>query len=135
MVQTADSRAGRRWFTIGVILLVIWAVAMILAPLRLPIAWAALLAFLLHPLQVKLTRRLRNRPNAAAARTKSGKCRRICHGCQRKTAQKIAKAPTIPSRHAQSRRSFTRATIIVASTERISKKCQGFAPSPSMKGR
>jgi predicted PurR-regulated permease PerM len=66
MVQTSDSRAGRRWFTIAMILLVVWAVAMILKPLRVPIAWAGLLAFLLQPLQVKLTRRLRGSPNAAA---------------------------------------------------------------------
>jgi predicted PurR-regulated permease PerM len=66
MVQTADSRAARRWFTIAVILLILWLVVMILKPLGTPIIWAALLAFLMQPLQVKLTARFGNRPSAAA---------------------------------------------------------------------
>ena len=36
---------------------VLYAVVLILRPLRIPIAWAALLAFLMQPLQSILTRR------------------------------------------------------------------------------
>ncbi len=63
---TTASRSTRRWLAIAVIVATLWAVWLILAPLRTPILWAALLAFLMQPLQVKLTRRFRNSPNAAA---------------------------------------------------------------------
>jgi predicted PurR-regulated permease PerM len=61
-----DRRALRRWFAVGVVILLLWAVWLILRPLITPIAWAAILAFLLYPLQLRLTRRLGNRPTAAA---------------------------------------------------------------------
>jgi predicted PurR-regulated permease PerM len=61
-----DRRMLRRWFAIGVVLLVLWAVWLILRPLFTAIAWAAVLAFLLYPLQRQLTRRLGDRRAAAA---------------------------------------------------------------------
>jgi predicted PurR-regulated permease PerM len=60
------SQTLRRWFTIGVVVIVLWAVWLILKPLRTPIAWAAMLAFLLFPLQQKLTRRFGGRRTVAA---------------------------------------------------------------------
>jgi predicted PurR-regulated permease PerM len=65
MAETAAGRSLKRWFTIVVVVIVLWAVVLILKPMRMPIAWAALLAFLLHPLQRRLTRRFGNE-NAAA---------------------------------------------------------------------
>ena len=59
-------RQLRRWFAISVVVIVVWMVWMILRPLRMPIAWAAVLSFLLYPLQVRLTRKLGNRRSAAA---------------------------------------------------------------------
>ena len=59
-------RQLRRWFAIAVVIIVVWLVWQILRPMRMPIAWAAVLGFLLHPLQVRLTRKLGNRPSAAA---------------------------------------------------------------------
>jgi predicted PurR-regulated permease PerM len=67
MSEDQNSKALRRWFTAGAVLLVLWAVWMVLSPLRLPIAWAAILAFLVFPLQISLTRRLRGNRTAAAA--------------------------------------------------------------------
>lgn len=67
MNEPSDGRTLRQWFTVAVILAVLVAVAMILAPLRKSIAWGAFLGFLLLPLQRRLTRRLGNSPNAAAA--------------------------------------------------------------------
>lgn len=66
MSEEQDSRALRRWFTAGVVIVVLWAVWMILEPLRMPLAWAAVLAFLLFPLQLKLARALGHRRTAAA---------------------------------------------------------------------
>ena len=65
-IEQHDSRTLRRWFAVGAVLLVLWAVWMILRPMRSPIAWAAVLAFLLHPLQQRLTRKLGVRRSAAA---------------------------------------------------------------------
>jgi predicted PurR-regulated permease PerM len=67
MPVESDSRILRRWFTIGAVLLVLFAVWLIVRPLVLPIAWAAILAFLLHPLQVRLTRRFNGRATLAAS--------------------------------------------------------------------
>lgn len=67
MIDEGDSRALRRWFTVGILLVVLAAVILILRPMAMPIAWAAMLAFLMHPVHVALTRKLRNRPNASAA--------------------------------------------------------------------
>jgi predicted PurR-regulated permease PerM len=66
MNSITDSQKLRRWFTAGVVLVVLWAIWLILRPLAVPISWAAVLAFLLFPLQLRLTRRLRNRPAIAA---------------------------------------------------------------------
>src|SRR6478609_1202236 len=59
-------RQLRRWFAISVVVIVVWMVWMILRPLRMPIAWAAVLSFLLYPLQVRLTSLPANRRSAAA---------------------------------------------------------------------
>jgi predicted PurR-regulated permease PerM len=67
MSDEQNSRSLRQLFTIGAIAIVLWAIWLVLRPLRMPIAWAAILAFLLYPLQVSLTRRLRGSRTAAAA--------------------------------------------------------------------
>ncbi|MEO6186796.1 MAG: AI-2E family transporter [Steroidobacteraceae bacterium] len=67
MAEESNSHALRRWFTIGAVIVLLLAVWLILRPLALPIAWAAILAFLMHPLQVRLTRRLKGRKTLAAS--------------------------------------------------------------------
>jgi len=67
MAEESNSRVLRRWFTIGAVVILLLAVWLILRPLILPIAWAAILSFLMHPLQVKLTRRLKGRQTLAAS--------------------------------------------------------------------
>jgi predicted PurR-regulated permease PerM len=67
MTTENDSRALRRWFTVGIVIVVLWAICLVLWPLRMAIAWAAVLAFLLYPLHLNLTRRFRNRPTVAAS--------------------------------------------------------------------
>jgi predicted PurR-regulated permease PerM len=64
--EARDRRALRRWFAVVVVVMVVWAVWLILRPLITSIAWAAVLAFLLYPLQQQLARRLGNRQTAAA---------------------------------------------------------------------
>ena len=66
MSEDSNSQVLRRWFTVGAVVVVLWALSLILWPLRMPIVWAAVLAFLLHPLQRHLSRRFGNRPAAAA---------------------------------------------------------------------
>ena len=66
MTVTRESQALRRWFTIGTLIIVVAAIALILWPLRVPIAWAAMLAFLMTPLHKRLTKKFGNRPNASA---------------------------------------------------------------------
>jgi predicted PurR-regulated permease PerM len=66
MSEPIDGRALRQWFTVGVIVLILAAVVLILAPVRKSIAWAAFLAFLLLPLQRRLTPRFGHRPGVAA---------------------------------------------------------------------
>ena len=61
-----DGRTLRLWFTVAVILTILAAVVLILAPVRGAIAWAAFLAFLLLPLQRSLTGRFRGRATIAA---------------------------------------------------------------------
>src|SRR5690606_18803130 len=56
----------QRWLAAAVILAVLLAVWLILRRLVSPIAWSMVLAFLMHPLQRRLTRKLGNRPSAAA---------------------------------------------------------------------
>lgn len=65
MIDTGSARNQRRWMAIFVIVVVLYAVLMILNPLRMPIAWAAFLAFLLQPLQQRLTRRFKSQSAAA----------------------------------------------------------------------
>ena len=64
--EQTDSRTLRRWFAVGTVVVVLWAVWVILKPMRMPIAWAAVLGFLLYPLQQRLTRSLGGRRSAAA---------------------------------------------------------------------
>jgi len=66
MTARPDGGTLRLWFTVAVILTILATTLLILAPVRGAIAWAAFLAFLLLPLQRRLTRRFGNRPNAAA---------------------------------------------------------------------
>lgn len=66
MVNEADSLKLRRWFSIAVVIVVCLAIALILRPFAVPIAWAAILAFLMFPLQQRLTRRFRGRGAWAA---------------------------------------------------------------------
>lgn len=56
----------QRWLAGAVILAVLLAVWLILRRLVSPIAWAMVLAFLMYPLQRRLTAKLGNRPAAAA---------------------------------------------------------------------
>jgi predicted PurR-regulated permease PerM len=67
MAEESNSRVLRRWFTVGAVLVLLAAAWLILKPMVLPIAWAAILAFLMHPLQVKLTRRFKGRRTLAAS--------------------------------------------------------------------
>ncbi|MEO6080465.1 MAG: AI-2E family transporter [Steroidobacteraceae bacterium] len=67
MAEESNSRALRHWFTVGAVLVLLLAVWLILRPLALPIAWAAIVGFLMHPLQVRLTRRLKGRSTLAAS--------------------------------------------------------------------
>lgn len=61
-----ESPRLQRWLTAGALVLVLLAVWLIVRPLAVPIVWAAILAFLLSPLQEKLTTSLRGRRSAAA---------------------------------------------------------------------
>lgn len=64
--ESTVGRHLRRWFAIVLVVIVVWMVWQVLRPMRMPIAWAAVLGFLLYPLQQSLTRKLGNRRNAAA---------------------------------------------------------------------
>jgi len=64
--ESTVGRHLRRWFAIALVVIVVWMVWQILRPMRMPIAWAAVLGFLLYPLQQTLTRRLHGRRSAAA---------------------------------------------------------------------
>jgi len=66
MSSSPDGRTLRLWFTVVVVLTILAAVLLILAPVRGAIAWAAFLAFLLQPLQRRLARRLKGRASLAA---------------------------------------------------------------------
>jgi predicted PurR-regulated permease PerM len=67
MVNETDSLKLRRWFSIGVVAVVCLAIGLILRPFALPIAWAGILAFLMFPLQQRLTRTFRGSRTWAAA--------------------------------------------------------------------
>jgi predicted PurR-regulated permease PerM len=66
MVTERESQTLRRWFTFGVVVVVLLAIVLVLRPLSMPIAWAALLAFLMFPLQLKLAKRFGGRRSLAA---------------------------------------------------------------------
>jgi predicted PurR-regulated permease PerM len=67
MAEASDSRILRRWFAVSVVVVVVLAIWLVLRPFAMSIAWAAILAFLMFPLQIKLTQRLKGRGTAAAA--------------------------------------------------------------------
>ena len=64
--EKTDSQTLRRWFAVGAVVVVLWAVWLVLKPMRMPIAWAAVVAFLLYPVHERLTRALGGRRSAAA---------------------------------------------------------------------
>ncbi len=67
MAEESNGKVLRRWFTVSAVLILLLAAWLILRPMALPIAWAAILAFLMHPLQMKLTRRFNGRRTLAAS--------------------------------------------------------------------
>jgi predicted PurR-regulated permease PerM len=67
MAEDSNGRTLRRWFTVVAVVVLLLAAWLILRPMALPIAWAAILAFLMHPLQVRLARRFNGRSTLAAA--------------------------------------------------------------------
>src|SRR5262249_23285149 len=66
MPTTADP-FYTRIFAVGATALLGWMLYRILAPFLGPVAWALFIAFLLHPLHVRLTRQFRGRENLSAA--------------------------------------------------------------------
>jgi len=60
------SRFYRRCFVIGTILILGYVLMQLLNPFWAPLGWAAILAFLLYPLHVWLTRKLRGRAGYSA---------------------------------------------------------------------
>ena len=67
MPEESNSKVLRRWFTVSAVIILLLAAWLILRPMVLPIAWAAILAFLMSPLQMKLTRRFKGRRTLAAS--------------------------------------------------------------------
>jgi predicted PurR-regulated permease PerM len=67
MVKEVDSIVLRRWFSVGVLAVLVVGIWQILKPMAGPIAWAGILAFLLLPLQANLTQRFGGRATVAAA--------------------------------------------------------------------
>lgn len=61
-----ESPRLQRWLTGAALLLVVVAVWLIVRPLAVPIVWAAILAFLLSPVQERLTKAFRGQRTAAA---------------------------------------------------------------------
>ena len=66
MSTEADGRHLRLGITVLLALCILAGTAAVLAPLRQPLCWAAVLAFLLQPLQLRLSQRLGQRPALAA---------------------------------------------------------------------
>jgi predicted PurR-regulated permease PerM len=66
-MQTPERTFYARTFALVALLLVGYLLYLILAPFSRPIAWALFIAFLLYPLQRRLTRRLGGRASLAAA--------------------------------------------------------------------
>jgi predicted PurR-regulated permease PerM len=56
----------RRSFLIATILILGWTVSTLLQPLWAPLGWAAVLAFLLNPVQERIAARLKGRPSVSA---------------------------------------------------------------------
>jgi len=63
---TSYSPFYRRTFAIGTVLVAGFVLVQFLDPFWVPLGWAAILAFLLYPLHVRLTRRLRGRAGYSA---------------------------------------------------------------------
>jgi predicted PurR-regulated permease PerM len=61
-----DSRILRRWFAVSVVVIVVLAIWLVLRPFAMSLAWAAIIAFLMFPLQLKLTQRFKGRAALAA---------------------------------------------------------------------
>ncbi|MCX7035465.1 MAG: AI-2E family transporter [Proteobacteria bacterium] len=66
MSDETEGKLLRQGFTVVVVALIVIGTAVVLAPLRQPLAWAAVLAFLLQPVQHRLTTLLRGRATTAA---------------------------------------------------------------------
>lgn len=66
MAQANDSRTLRRWFAVSVVIVVVLAIGLVLRPFAMSIAWAGILAFLMFPLQIRLTQRFKGRASLAA---------------------------------------------------------------------
>lgn len=64
--MTHRDRFYTRTFTVATCLVLAFALYQIITPFIGPLMWAIFIAFLLYPLHVRLTRRLRNRPQASA---------------------------------------------------------------------
>ncbi len=56
----------RRCFAIGTVLVLGWLLLQFLDPFFAPLGWAAILAFLLYPLHIRLTKRLKGREGYSA---------------------------------------------------------------------
>jgi predicted PurR-regulated permease PerM len=65
-MQTSDRQFYARAFVIAIVLLLGWLLYLVLAPFLAPIAWALFIAFLLQPLHLWLSRRLRGRAALSA---------------------------------------------------------------------
>lgn len=65
-MQSSDRTFYSRAFVIGIVAAAAWLLYLVLAPFLAPIAWALFIAFLIHPLHVWLTRRLRGRAALSA---------------------------------------------------------------------
>ncbi|MHB1869979.1 MAG: AI-2E family transporter [Steroidobacteraceae bacterium] len=61
-----DSRFYGRLFALAAAAVLAYLLFQVLAPLREALGWAAVLAFMLHPLHRRLARRLRDRPGVSA---------------------------------------------------------------------
>jgi predicted PurR-regulated permease PerM len=64
--DASQSRFYARTFALATTLILGFAFYRIIEPFIAPLLWAAFLAFLFHPLHVRCTRRLRNRPQTSA---------------------------------------------------------------------
>jgi predicted PurR-regulated permease PerM len=65
-MQTSERSFYARTFILVALALVGWLLYLVLSPFAQPFAWALFIAFLLHPLHRRLTRRLRGRASLSA---------------------------------------------------------------------